>query len=314
MAFPGLVTVTLNAAIDHSLDCPGFRPDTVNRVVKHWLNPGGKGINVAAFLADWVQPVTATGFLGRDNPQVFEALFQAKGIEDRCRRVAGETRVNLKVLDQPNGQVTDINLPGLKIGEEEWTALKQDIEALAATGCWFVLAGSLPSGAPETAYAELVALLKDKGCFVALDASGPPMRLGVAQAPDLIKPNIHELEELLGRSLPRRADVLAAARELVSRGIGRVVVSLGADGALLVEQDRALHAQPPPTEVVSTVGAGDAMLSGVLAAMARGEGLEDCARRGTAFAVGTLTRQGPVLPPGDEIERIMSRVGLEEPG
>jgi 1-phosphofructokinase family hexose kinase len=314
MQAEGVATVTLNAALDHSLECPGFRAGAVNRVTSHWVDPGGKGINVAAFLADWVRPVTAAGFLGRDNTQPFEALFRTKGIEDRCRRVAGETRVNLKVLDPAGKQVTDINLPGAKVSDEDWAALKRDLEALAGERRWFVLAGSLPVGLPEGAYGELVRLLRRAGGFVALDASGPPMRLGVAEGPDLIKPNIHELEELLGRKLPTREAVLEAARGLVAQGIGRVVVSMGADGALLVERGRALFAKPPPVEVVSTVGAGDAMLSGVLASLARGGELEECARRGTAFSVGTLTRHGPVLPPRPEVEALMARVKVEEVG
>jgi 1-phosphofructokinase family hexose kinase len=314
MEAEGVATVTLNAALDHSLECPGFRAGAVNRVTSHWVDPGGKGINVAAFLADWVRPVTAAGFLGRDNAQPFEALFRDKGIEDRCRRVAGETRVNLKVLNVAGGQVTDINLPGARVGEEDWEALKRDLEALAGSRRWFVLAGSLPAGLPEGAYAELVRQLRRAGCFVALDASGAPMKRGVAEGPDLIKPNLHELEELVGHKLPTRGDVLAAARGLVEGGIGRVVVSMGGDGALLVERGRALFATPPPTEVVSTVGAGDAMLAGVLASLARGGGLEECARRGTAFAVGTLTRHGPVLPPRAEVEALMERVKVEAVG
>jgi 1-phosphofructokinase family hexose kinase len=314
MEAEGVATVTLNAALDHSLECPGFRAGTVNRVTAHRADPGGKGINVAAFLADWVRPITAAGFLGRDNTRPFEALFRDKGIEDRCRRVAGETRMNFKVLDRASGQVTDINLPGARVGDEDWAALKQELEALAGSRRWFVLSGSLPAGLHEGAYAELVRLLRRAGRFVALDASGPPMRLGVAEGPDLIKPNIHELEELVGRKLPGRREVLEAARGLMAQGVGRVVVSLGAEGALLVERERTLFAKPPPTDVVSTVGAGDAMVSGVLASLALGEGWEECARRGTAFAVGALTRRGPALPPRAELEALMARVEVEEVG
>lgn len=308
---PGVVTVTLNAALDHSLECPGFRAGEVNRVTRHWQDPGGKGVNVAAFLAGWVRPVAATGFLGRANAAPFEALFAARGIEDRCLRVDGETRANLKVLDPRGHAVTDINLPGVRVDAAAWAALRAQVEALAARGGWCVLAGSLPEGAPADAYAQLVRQLRAAGCRVALDASGPAMRLGVAERPSLVKPNAKELEELVGRALPTRTDVLAAARGLVEGGVGRVVVSLGEEGALLVEEGRALFAVPPRAQVVSTVGAGDALLSGVLAGALRGEPPETCLRRGTAFAVGTLSRPGPVLPPHPEVEALMAQVQVD---
>ena len=308
----GVATVTLNAALDHSLECPGFRAGEVNRVTRHWQDPGGKGVNVAAFLAGWVRPVAATGFLGRANAAPFEALFQARGIEDRCVRVEGETRVNLKVLDPRDHAVTDVNLPGVRVDAAAWAALLAQVDALAARAGWFVLAGSLPEGAPADAYAQLVRRLRAAGRAVALDASGPAMRLGVAERPSVIKPNRRELEELVGRALPARADVLGAARDLAAGGVGRVVVSLGEEGALLVEAGRALFAVPPRAQVVSTVGAGDALLSGVLAGALLGEPPEACLRRGTAFAVGTLSRPGPVLPPAAEVEALMARVQVDE--
>jgi 1-phosphofructokinase len=309
---PGTVTVTLNAALDHSLECPGFRAGEVNRVTAHWQHAGGKGLNVAAFLAGRAGPVWATGFLGRDNAAPFEALLRERGIEDRCVRVAGETRANLKILHGRGGEVTDLNLPGVQVGAQDWEALLREVQVLAQPGRWFVLAGSLPTGAPVDAYAQLVRLLRGAGCPVALDASGEALRLGVEAGPQLLKPNLHELEELVGRSLPSREQVLEAARGLVAQGLTRVVVSLGPQGSLLVEEGRALHAQPPPTQVLSTVGAGDAMLAGVLAGMLRGEGAEACLRGGTAFAVGTLTRPGPTLPTEPELEALRAQVKVEE--
>jgi 1-phosphofructokinase family hexose kinase len=265
---------------------------------------------LAAFLAGRAGPVWATGFLGRDNAAPFAALFRERGIEDRCVRVAGETRANLKVLH--GAEVTDLNLPGVQVDAQAWAALLRAVHALVEPGRWFVLAGSLPTGAPEDAYAQLVRLLRGAGCPVALDASGEAMRLGVQEGPQLIKPNLRELEELVGRRLSSRALVLEAARALVAKGIRRVVVSLGAEGSLLVEQGLALHAQPPSTPVLSTVGAGDALLSGVLTGMLRGESAEACLRRGTAFAVGTLTRPGPTLPPDAELESLGAQVRVEE--
>jgi len=308
----GVVTVTLNPAVDQTLDVPGFTAGAVNRAVAETRTAGGKGINVAAFLSGGPVPVTATGFLGADNAAVFEALFRRRHIHDHCLRVPGSSRVNVKVVDREGRSVTDINLPGLEVRAESWRALLAAVDGLAAGNGTFVLAGSVPAGVPETAYAELTAHLRARGAFVAVDASGAPLRHAVAAKPDMIKPNVHELSDLLGRPLDGREAVVRAARELCGTGIALVVVSMGADGAVFVEGARALLAVPPPVTVASTVGAGDAMVAGVLAARLAGGDLEACARRGTAFAAGTLARLGPELPPPDRIAELMAAVRVEE--
>jgi 1-phosphofructokinase len=311
---PGIVTVSLNSAIDHTLDCPGFTAGAVNRVVSETRTAGGKGINVAAFLAGGPAPVTATGFLGMDNAQVFEALFRARGIQDRCLRLSGSSRVNIKVVDRAGGAVTDLNLPGLRVPEGAMERLTAMLDALAADNGCFVLAGSLPAGVPEDVYATLTARLRARGCRVAVDTSGAPLRHAMAAKPDFVKPNAHELSELLGRPLPDRAEVVRAARELHATGIGLVVVSLGADGAIFVAREGALVAVPPRVEVASTVGAGDALVSGVVAARLAGSDLETCARRATAFAAGKLAQVGPVPPPPERVEALMRAVTIHSLG
>ncbi|WP_431862563.1 1-phosphofructokinase [Azospirillum sp.] len=307
----GVVTVTLNAAVDQTLDVPGFTAGAVNRAVAETRTAGGKGINVAAFLSGGPVPVTATGFLGEDNAAVFEALFRRRHITDRCLRVPGASRVNVKVVDREGGSVTDINLPGPQIRAESWHGLLHALDGLAAANGTVVLAGSVPAGVPETAYADIVPRLRRHSAFVVVDASGAPLRHAVAARPDMVKPNAHELSELLGRPLSGRDAVVRAARELSDSGIALVVVSLGADGAVFVEGGRALLAVPPKVSVASTVGAGDAMVAGVLAARLEGGDLEACARRGTAFAAGTLSRLGPELPPPERIAELMAAVTVE---
>lgn len=312
----GVVTVTLNAAVDQTLDVPGFTAGAVNRAVAETRTAGGKGINVAAFLATSLAgggavPVTAAGFLGEENTAVFEALFRRRHIHDRCLRVPGASRVNVKVVDRQGGSVTDINLPGPEIRAEAWHGLLAALDGLAASNGTFVLAGSVPAGVPETAYAEMIPRLRKHGVFIAVDASGPPLRHAVAARPDMVKPNAHELSELLGRPLADRDEIVRAARELGGAGIGLVVVSLGAEGAVFVEGARALLAVPPRVPVASTVGAGDAMVAGVLAARLKGGDLEACARHGTAFAAGTLSRLGPELPPPARIAELMDAVRVE---
>ncbi|RKH18579.1 1-phosphofructokinase, partial [Corallococcus sp. CA047B] len=169
---PGVVTVTLNAAIDQTLECPGFTAGAVNRVVAETRTPGGKGINVAAFLAGGSRPVTAAGFLGADNVTLFEALFHDRGIQDRCLRLPGSSRVNIKVVDRTSGAVTDLNLPGLRVPEEALDALGATLDALTEDHGCFVLSGSVPAGVPATIYATLTERLRARGAVTDLNLPG----------------------------------------------------------------------------------------------------------------------------------------------
>jgi 1-phosphofructokinase len=308
---PGIATVTLNPAIDQSVAIPGFAAGEVNRVEWEQSDPGGKGVNVASFLADLGFRVAVTGFLGRDNAPIFERLFAQKAMLDRFVRIDGKTRVNVKILDETQHRITDINFPGQTGTAADLAGLETAIDGLKGGHDWFVLSGSVPAGVPLNWYGDLVTRLKARGKTVVLDTSGEPLRAALGSAPYAVKPNIAELEELLGESLPDAAAVAKAARGLVQSGIPCVVVSMGRDGALFVEADQSFLAVPPQVEVKSTVGAGDAMVAGLVAGKVRGLPLADCARLATATAVGALTQLGPRLPAVQVIESLMQQVTVQ---
>jgi 1-phosphofructokinase len=285
-----VVTVTLNPAIDRTVTISHFTAGIVNRVENVRSNPGGKGVNVAAALADAGHRVAVTGFLGRENTASFEALFARKKIADHFVRIAGPTRDAIKIVDPELHQTTDINYPGLEPSAFGIDALMQQLGALDAR-C-FVLAGSLPPGVEPAIYQRLIGTLKSRGARVVLDASGEALRLGLAAGPHLFKPNIHELGELLGSTPANDREVVAAAQKLIASGIEQVVVSMGKAGACFVTADEAVIARPPEVEVRSTVGAGDAMVAGIVSAQLRGLSLTECARLATAFSIQALTRTG----------------------
>jgi 1-phosphofructokinase family hexose kinase len=291
-----VATVTLNPAIDLTVAIPNFRAGEVNRVAHTRSDPGGKGVNVASVLADFGQPVCVTGFLGQDNTQLFERLFAQKGIEDRFVRIAGRTRTGIKIVDEPNQETTDINFPGPMPADADVAALFQTVDDLTGACPWFVLSGSIPARLSPEIYRQLVAAIKARGRAVALDTSGDGLRLALAAAPDLIKPNVDELRELSGEALGDEGAMIAAARRLLDLGIGCVVVSMGQRGALFVAQEEVLASRPPAVAVKSTVGAGDAMVAGMVAGKVRGDALAGCARLATAFSVDTITRVGSGLP------------------
>lgn len=313
---PRVVAVALNPALDHTLEVDQLRLGEVNRAVRMQVDVGGKGINVASCLADFGVATAVTGQIGRDNAAQFETLFHAKGIDNRFFYLDGLTRINTKLVDMSSGDTTDINMPGPTLEPEAIQALFERllarIDGIVSPGSWVVASGSLPPQWPADTYQRLITHVHSLGAHVLLDASGAALNAGVGAAPDIIKPNRAELSELIGQTLTDADSVVAAARELLARpnAPGTVVVSMGGDGALFVNRKEALLAHPIPTELISTVGAGDAMVAGIVAAQIAGLGLSDCARLATAFAAGKLARLGPHLPAPDTVRALAQMVHI----
>ncbi|MDO9710895.1 1-phosphofructokinase [Paracraurococcus lichenis] len=312
MAAP-FVTLSLNPAIDQTVELEALLPGAVNLARGAVRHAAGKGINVAACLADWGAKVTATGLLGEANDAPFRALFAGRGITDCCLRIPGETRTNIKLLDRAAGATTDINLPGTAPPAEALDAALAPLHAATGPGTVAVLAGSLPPGLPAETYAELVALLTEQGARVVVDASRAPLAavLGAPVLPQAVKPNRHELEGWAGQPLAEREALLATAQALAARGIALVAVSLGAEGALFVTKDGAVQVRPPAIAVTSSVGAGDAMVAGIAAGLAENLPLEALARRAAAFSAAKLQRTGAGLPGRAAVEEIAAGLTAE---
>jgi 1-phosphofructokinase len=306
-----VVTVTINPAIDQTIAIPNFKAGAVNRVQSSQLNAGGKGINVASFLSDFGHHATVTGFLGADNDEIFRRFFAKKGIEDRCVRIAGETRTGLKIVDLMQQHTTDINFPGQTPNPADIEQLLNILHELSTNCEWFVLSGSIPAGVSPGIYREMAAALAGKS--VVLDTSGEGFRQALAAGPCLVKPNLDELQEFIGKRLNTPAEILEIARKQAKEyGIGSVVVSLGKEGAIFVEGDAAIWAVPPPVEVKSTVGAGDAMVAGMVSGKLRGLSLTECARLATAFSMDALTHIGSGLSSVQDVQSAMERVTIRE--
>jgi 1-phosphofructokinase len=305
-----IATVTLNPAIDQTVVVDHFQINTVNRGRSLQLDAGGKGVNVASLLADYGLPVAVTGLLGADNPAIFEQLFARKGIADHFVRIPGATRTGVKIVDEAQQQTTDINLPGLTPDNAQLESLRAAIDRLCESCDWFVLAGNLPPGVPADIYATIIHRLTARGKRVALDTSQAALREGVAAGPTIVKPNIDELAQLVGHPLPDLAAIEAAARELLNHGVATAVISMGAEGALFVDSHESIVAVPPRVTVASTVGAGDAMVAGLIAGQIEGLSLRECARLATTFSVSTITRVGAHLPAADILENYRRQVAV----
>lgn len=319
-----VVTITLNPAIDQTVRVDHLRTNSVNRGQAMQFDAGGKGVNVASYLADYrlqmpaprvdaasIVEVVVTGFLGQENTALFESLFSKKQITDHFVRIPGQTRTNVKISDEANQETTDINMPGQSPPPASIRALYEKVDALLPTTDWFVLAGNLPPQVPLSIYATLIAQIKAYGKHVALDSSREALREGVLARPDIIKPNIHELEQLVGRELVGETAVIQAAHQLLNEGIKLVVVSMGEQGALFIDQQQTLKAIPPTVPVKSTVGAGDAMVAGLVAGQIQGLSLADCARLATAFSLGGITRVGAHLPDSATLQSFVNQVSVQ---
>ena len=254
-------------------------------------------------LAGYGIPSTATGFLGWDNPSLFENLFATQPIRDEFIRIHGETRTGIKIVAEATRETTDINFAGAQPTAADLQALADTLGTLVSPGRWFVVAGRLPAGVTLQDFKNLLVLLKRGGAKIAVDTSGPPLQCAIECGVDLIKPNHHELAEILGRELPDSSSQAAAALELQRENVPHVILSLGGEGAFFVSPGGAFLAKAPPVKVVSTVGAGDSLLAGYLAGLLTGRTAEDCAKLATVFAWSALedvSRQAPAPAMAEE--------------
>ena len=299
-----VLTVTLNPAIDQTIYIDDFAISKVNRVRDQREDAGGKGVNVAGFLADYGMHVTATGFLGTGNSLIFSQYFSGKGIQDKFFRLKGHTRTGIKIADLKNRTTTNINFPGIGPGSGDMTDLYDLIREVGAGYAWAVLAGSVPEGIPLDCYANLIRDLKNVGVKVALDASGESYRQGLKEIPNLIKPNLAELEEYCGTTLKSKEQVISAGQKLLTEGIETVIVSMGEEGALFLEGEDVIHSIGEKVTVESTSGAGDAMVSGMIAGKIDQKSFADCARLATAFSVLAVTTVGAGIESMSDLHKI----------
>jgi len=298
-----IVTLTANPSVDRAvLLAEPLRRHAVHRSESELEQPGGKGVNISRAAVAAGIPTLAV--LPADKGSDFVRELHALGIECHPEPPSGPIRVNLTITE-PDGTTTKINSPGALADESLMQRLADAVLARADDCDWVVLAGSLPPGAAEDWYAELATRLHPSRARVAIDTSdGPLLALGAAlgdAAPDLLKPNAYELGQLTGTPVHTPDEAAAAGRELVRRGVGQVLVTLGADGAVLVDAENAWHASAPPTKVVSTVGAGDASLFGFLLGDLQGAPPEARLRLAVAYGSAAAALPGTTLPSPDQV-------------
>ena len=265
-----VATITLNAAYDLVGRLSRIEIGEVNTVETLGLFPAGKGINVAKVLKDLGVEVAVGGFLGEDNVGDFETLFKKQGLEDKFHRVAGKTRINVKITET-EADVSDLNFLGYQITPEAWQQFTADSLAYCQNFGIVAVCGSLPRGVSPELFADWLNQLHQAGVKVVLDSSNAALTAGLKAHPWLVKPNHRELEAWIGHPLNSLDEIIAAAKKLKAEGIANVIISMGENGSLWLNDQAVIQAQPPKCEnVVSTVGAGDSMVAGLIFGIEKG--------------------------------------------
>ncbi|WP_085343697.1 1-phosphofructokinase [Vibrio sp. ArtGut-C1] len=306
-----VVTITLNPALDLTGSVNELNVGSVNLVQKSNLHAAGKGVNVAKVLSDLGADVTVTGFLGKDNPELFHQLFNDIGVKNEFVEVQGATRINVKLVEA-SGNVSDINFPGVQVTADEIARFEETLFRLAETHDYFVLAGSLPGGVTAEQCAAWIKALHQQGKKVLFDSSKAALKSGIEAHPWLIKPNDEELGDFVGEHLETPEQCQAAAQTLSDKGIENIVVSMGADGVMWLNQGEWLRAQPPRMNVVSTVGAGDTLVAGLCWGHMQLMPKNDLLRFATALSALAVSQVGVGLTSQEELENIKQQTEVSE--
>jgi 1-phosphofructokinase/tagatose 6-phosphate kinase len=306
-----IITVTLNAAIDKTLEVPSFTPGRRHRTVGQTTMPGGKGVNIARAIKRLGQPVIATGLAGgATGNRIVEALNQESVLNDFVT-IQEESRTNTAVLDPTTGVHTEINERGPAVSQQELAQFREKLLYLAQGASICVFAGSLPRGVEQDVYFSLIRDVRRLGVTTMIDSDGEPLRLSMRADPDLVSPNELEAEELVGHEFNDVDDRAHAVVEMTRQGAHEAIMTVS-DGcfARIVEQgSHSLYrVRIAEQEARSTVGSGDAFLAGYVAARYSGRAPADCLRFGVACGAESTQHFGAGIVDPARVERLLGGV------
>lgn len=307
-----IITVTLNPAVDHTLDLDHLTLGDTNRVQDSRIDPGGKGINVSRVLAELGRESMASGLAPGSLGKFVEHSLLERGILCDFVHTRGQTRTNLTVVDESLHETTLLSYRGPEIDPRHIGTLETKLRRYMSTGDWLVVAGSIPPPIQPEAYEQLITLGREAGAQTVLDADADALAAGLRGKPDLVKTNHHEAERLLDVELDDDASLEDAAREMRTAGAATAVITAGQRGAVAVTEDEVWWAWPPPVEVVSSVGAGDALLAGMLYQLSIAGGLAEAMRWGTAAGAAACLTPGTQLCQKKDVRRFLDQVRVEK--
>jgi 1-phosphofructokinase/tagatose 6-phosphate kinase len=310
-----IVTVTMNAALDRTLEVPNFQRGHRHRASSGLMLAGGKGINIARALKRLGVPVVATGLAGgRTGTRIVEELTGEAILNDFVR-IAGESRTSTAVVDPTGGSYTEINEWGPHVEPEELETLREKLDYLAPTAQTVVFAGTLPRGVDPGFYAEAIRDLNRRGVMTVLDCEGQPLRLGVEAEPSLVSPNQREAEGIVGQEFDEDEDFVHGLDVVAERGARGVLITHETGAFALFREERRrrrFRAVAPPVDAVSVVGSGDVLLAAFLAARLEGKPPEEAFRIAVASGAASTLELGAGRFDPREAGRLVPSVRVDE--
>jgi 1-phosphofructokinase len=306
-----IITVTLNPAVDQTLELDHFVAGDTNRVRESRIDPGGKGINVSRVLRELGRESMAAGLAPGSLGRFVEHSLLEQGILCDFVHTRGQTRTNLTVVDESTRETTLLAYRGPEIDPRHMNTLETRLRRYLKHGDWVVIAGSIPPPIGSEAYPRLMELARQFEAHSVLDADSEALDMGLRGSPDIVKSNHHEAERVLGRSLDRDDVLVDAADAMRARGARTAIITAGSRGAVAVNDEGAWWCWPPPTTVVSSVGAGDAFLAGLLAKLDDGNDLEEALTWGTATGAASCMTTGTQLCRRHDVEELLPEVRVE---
>jgi 6-phosphofructokinase 2 len=303
-----IVTITLNPCIDKSTSVEAIIPEKKLRCAAPKFEPGGGGINVARAIKKLGGNATAIYFAGGYSGKFLQTLLNGEEIESLVIETKSHTRENLIVVDESANAQYRFGMPGSEITEPEWEACLHQLEQMK-DATFIVASGSLSPGIPTDIFGKIAGIAKKLKAKFIVDTSGEALQQAVKEGVYLIKPNLNELGSLTGKKKLSKDDIVTEARSIITSGSCEVmVVSLGADGALLVTKDKAVQFIPPAVERKSTVGAGDSMVAGIVFSLQQNKSIEEAVQYGVASGTAATMHAGTELCKLTDVQKLAPEV------
>jgi 6-phosphofructokinase 2 len=306
-----IATVTLNPSLDKTVTVEELVVDEANRWTSLRRDAGGKGINVSRVIHELGGETIAYGFIGGFDGETLKHLLRQQGVPFDLTSIKREIRSNFIITDLKTCRQTRIDAPGPHISKNELRKLIDKITRMKIKPDFLVLAGSVPPGVPADIYRQLIEKAKESGIKTVLDSDNTWLKEGIKAKPNVIKPNVHEAEELRELKLKDERAIIEAVQALVSKGIEVATISRGKDGLIVATKEKVLKLTSPQVEVRSTVGAGDSAIAGLVLKLSQGVGIEEASKWAAAAGTAATLTPGTELCSREDVERLFPQIKVE---